>query len=71
VEMRRQGLAKFLMAQILRYLQDQFFNLVEIQVQADNTAAIELLRGLGFEQVDAGHIYRKQESGDRKQPDDS
>jgi len=58
-EMRRQGLAKFLMAQMLRYLQDQFFSLVEMHIHADNTAGINLLRGLGFEQVDAGHIYRK------------
>jgi ribosomal protein S18 acetylase RimI-like enzyme len=58
-ELRRQGLARFLLAQVLRYLQDQFFTIVEIQTQADNEAAINLLRGLGFEQVDTGHIYRK------------
>ncbi len=61
-EMRRQGLGKFLLAQILRYLQDQFFSIVEMQVRADNTAALNLLRGIGFEQVDAGHIYRKTSS---------
>ena len=58
-EMRRQGLAKFLMVQTLRYLQDQFYNAVEVQVSSDNTAGINLLRGLGFEQIDAGHVYRK------------
>ena len=58
-EMRRQGLAKFLLAQILRYLQDQFFTAVEIQAGADNTAAVNLLRSLGFNQVDTGHIFRK------------
>lgn len=58
-EIRRQGLAKFLMVGLLHYLQDQFFNVVEIQVRADNPAGINLLHGLGFEQVDAGHIYRK------------
>lgn len=58
-ETRRQGLGKFLMAQILRFLQDQFFGVVEIQVRADNTAAINLLQGFGYEQVDAGHVYRK------------
>ncbi|MGH7170071.1 MAG: GNAT family N-acetyltransferase, partial [Gemmataceae bacterium] len=63
-EMRRQGLAKFLMAQMLRYLQDQFFSIVEMQVQADNSAGINLLRGLGFEPVDAGHIYRKKRMKD-------
>jgi ribosomal protein S18 acetylase RimI-like enzyme len=59
VEMRRQGLAKFLLAQMLRYLQEQFFSIVEMQVHSDNSAGINLLRELGFEQVDAGHIYRK------------
>jgi ribosomal protein S18 acetylase RimI-like enzyme len=58
-EMRRQGLAKFLMVQTLRYLQDQFYNAVELQVPADNAAGINLIRGLGFEQVDAGHVYQK------------
>jgi ribosomal protein S18 acetylase RimI-like enzyme len=58
-EMRRQGLSKFLMIQLLRYLQEQFFSIVEMQVHTDNTAGISLLRSLGFEQVDAGHIYRK------------
>jgi ribosomal protein S18 acetylase RimI-like enzyme len=58
-ELRRQGLAKFLLAQVLRYLQEQFFGIVEMQVRSDNAAAIDLLRRLGFEQVDAGHIYRK------------
>ncbi len=59
VEMHRQGLAKFLLTQILRYLHDQFFTLIEIHSPADNAAAINLLRGLAFEQVDAGHIYRR------------
>jgi ribosomal protein S18 acetylase RimI-like enzyme len=58
-ELRRLGLGKYLLVQLLRYLQDQFFSLVEMQVADDNTVAINLLRGLGFEQVDAGHIYRK------------
>ncbi|HWG43828.1 MAG TPA: GNAT family N-acetyltransferase [Gemmataceae bacterium] len=58
-ELRRQGLAKFLIAQILRYLQDQFFSLVEIQARADSIAAVNMLRSLGFNQVDTGHLYRK------------
>jgi ribosomal protein S18 acetylase RimI-like enzyme len=58
-EMRRQGLAKFLLSQILRYLHDQFFSVLEIQVRADNAAALALLHGLGFQQVDTGHIYRR------------
>jgi ribosomal protein S18 acetylase RimI-like enzyme len=61
---RRQGLAKFLMVQTLRFLQDQFYSMVEMQIHADNVAGINLLRSLGFEQTDAGHVYRK--LGDRE-----
>lgn len=58
-EVRRQGLAKFLLVQTLRFLQDQFYSMVEMQVHADNVAAINLLRSLGFEQIDVGHVYQK------------
>ncbi len=58
-DLRRQGLAKFLLAQLLRYLHDQFFGVIEIQVLSDNTAAINMLAKLDFQQVDVGHIYRK------------
>jgi ribosomal protein S18 acetylase RimI-like enzyme len=56
---RRQGLAKFLVAQLLRHLQDQFFSMAEFQVLQDNTLALALLGGLGFQQVDTGRQYRK------------
>lgn len=54
-----QGYGKFLMALLLRYLQEQFFSLVEIQVPETNTAALGLVRGVGFEQVDVGHVFKK------------
>jgi ribosomal protein S18 acetylase RimI-like enzyme len=57
---RRQGLARFLLAQLLRHLQDQFFSLVEFQVLDDNLPCQQLLRGLGFQQVDVGRHYRKE-----------
>jgi ribosomal protein S18 acetylase RimI-like enzyme len=57
--MRRQGLAKFLLAQILRYLQDQFFGLVEIQALERNQAAVNLYLSAGLKQVDVGRRYRK------------
>jgi ribosomal protein S18 acetylase RimI-like enzyme len=62
-ELRRQGLAKFLLTQILRYLQDQFFGIVEVQTSDKNEPAIQLLRSLGFEQVDIGRSFRRSESG--------
>lgn len=56
---RRQGLAKFLVTHILRYMQEQYFSLVEIQAMQDADAANSLCKLLGFEQVDVGHLYRR------------
>jgi ribosomal protein S18 acetylase RimI-like enzyme len=58
-EHRRQGMAKFLLSQTLRYLQEQFFGLVEVQTMEHNQPAVKLYTSLGFEQVDTGHIYKK------------
>jgi ribosomal protein S18 acetylase RimI-like enzyme len=57
--LRRQGLAKYLLTQILHHLQEQFFGIVEVQMMADNEPAVALFRGLGFQQVDTGRIFRK------------
>jgi ribosomal protein S18 acetylase RimI-like enzyme len=57
--LRRQGLGKLLVAQVLRFLQDQFFAVVELQAPTADPAASELCRSLGFEQVDEGFVYRK------------
>jgi ribosomal protein S18 acetylase RimI-like enzyme len=57
--LRRQGLAKFLLVHLLRYVQEQCFALVEVQADERNEAAAGLYRGLGFEQVDTGRAYRK------------
>lgn len=59
-ELRRQGLAKFLLAQVLRHLHEQFFSLVEVQALASNTPAVNLVRGLGFGQVDTGRCFRRE-----------
>lgn len=58
-ELRRLGLAKFLLAQLLRYLQDQYFGIAEVQSPDRNQPAVALFRTLGFEQVDVGRVYRK------------
>jgi ribosomal protein S18 acetylase RimI-like enzyme len=59
---RRQGLGKLLLLSIMQYLQDQYFGLIEAQTLAGNLATLGLYRCLGFEQVDAGRVYRKDES---------
>jgi ribosomal protein S18 acetylase RimI-like enzyme len=58
-ELRRQGLARFVLVHLLRHVQEQFFSLVEVQTNERNAAALALYRGLGFEEVDRGHSYRK------------
>jgi ribosomal protein S18 acetylase RimI-like enzyme len=59
-DLRRQGVGKFFLSQVLRYAQDQFFELAEIHVQEPNDAAAKLCRSLGFDQVDTGRQYQKQ-----------
>ncbi len=58
--LRRQGLAKFLMVQVLKRLQDQCFDITELQIADDNATALQLCRGLGFERVDVGRAYQRQ-----------
>jgi ribosomal protein S18 acetylase RimI-like enzyme len=58
-EMRRQGLARFLLSQLLRFFQDQFFTLAEIQVDANDLPTEGLVRSLGFCVVDEGQQYQR------------
>jgi ribosomal protein S18 acetylase RimI-like enzyme len=57
-DLRRQGLARLLLGNVLRCYHDQYFTLVETQVRQDDLPALSLFRGLGFQQIDAGHLYR-------------
>ncbi len=57
--LRRQGLAKFLLASVLKQLQEQFYAAAELQVWADDPAGAGICRSLGFEQVDTGYRYRQ------------
>jgi ribosomal protein S18 acetylase RimI-like enzyme len=58
-EMRRQGVGKYLLAQLLRYLQEQYFGVAEVQVTEESEAAIKMFRAIGFSQVDVGYMYKK------------
>ena len=58
-DLRRQGLAKLLVAQVMRVLQDQFFGILELQVAEEQPESVGLCKSLGFESVDAGTAYRK------------
>lgn len=59
-DLRRQGVGKFLLVHILRYLQDQYYGLCEVQTLQANQPAIKLFQGVGFEQVDVGRVFRKE-----------
>jgi ribosomal protein S18 acetylase RimI-like enzyme len=56
-DLRRQGLAKFLLTKLLQHFQELCFARVEIQAAQENTAVVNLIQGLGFELVDLGHSY--------------
>ncbi len=56
---RGKGLGKLLMTHVLRQIQEQFFEIAEIQISEKNLVALSLLRGLGFESVDRGQIFAK------------
>lgn len=58
-DLRRQGLAKLLISQVLRFLQDQFFGICEVQAPADRPELVALCRAAGLEQVDVGTTYTK------------
>jgi ribosomal protein S18 acetylase RimI-like enzyme len=60
-EFRRRGAGKFLAAQVLRRIQEQYYELVEAQAHEDDPPSVGLLRGLGFTQVDVGRLYERQE----------
>ena len=62
-DLRRQGLGKLLVAQVLRFLQDQFFAVAELQVPAADPVALALCSSLGFDQVDVGRTYRRAGEG--------
>jgi ribosomal protein S18 acetylase RimI-like enzyme len=58
-DLRRQGLAKFLLTQILRRLQEEYFGIVEVQAPEPNPTALALFQTLGFQSVDVGRVYLK------------
>jgi ribosomal protein S18 acetylase RimI-like enzyme len=57
-DLRRRGLARMLLSQTFRYLQDQFFSVVEVQARQDDIATKGLFTGVGCHNIDASHLYR-------------
>jgi ribosomal protein S18 acetylase RimI-like enzyme len=61
-DFRRRGLAKFLLAGVLRHLQEQYFSLIEVQVAEGDAAGLALAAQLGFQPVDTGRCWVRAES---------
>jgi ribosomal protein S18 acetylase RimI-like enzyme len=59
--LRRKGVGKLLLAQVLRHLQEHYYEIAEAHAPEGDAAAVGLLRKLGFEQVDVGRTYHKQD----------
>lgn len=58
-DLRRQGMGKYLLSQLLRHLQEQYFAVAEVHVPGGDETAAKLFRSLGFVQVDEGVSYLK------------
>jgi ribosomal protein S18 acetylase RimI-like enzyme len=54
---RRQSVGRYFLSLIMKYIQEQFFTLVELQLEDTNQHGLEFLRSLDFKHVDTGHVY--------------
>jgi ribosomal protein S18 acetylase RimI-like enzyme len=61
-ELRRQGLAKFLLFHLLKHYHEQYYSLVDLSIGESHDATLRLARGLGFQQVDTGRRFVKVEA---------
>ena len=57
---RRAGLGRYFLANLLRYLQEQYFGICECQAAASNISARRLLETMAFTPVDEGVVYVKE-----------
>jgi ribosomal protein S18 acetylase RimI-like enzyme len=61
-KLRRQGLATHLLGETLRQLRSQGIARVEVQAMQQNVAARGLYQKLGFQEVEQGLVFRKEDS---------
>lgn len=54
---RRSGLGRYFLSLIMKYIQEQFFTLVELQLEETNSYGLDFLRSLDFEHVDTGQVF--------------
>ena len=56
---RKAGVGRYFLSLIMKYIQDQFFTLVELQLEETNQYGLDFLHSLDFEHVDTGQIFVK------------
>ena len=54
---RRHAVGRYFLSLIMKYIQEQFFTLVELQLEETNHNGLQFLRSLDFEHVDTGQVY--------------
>jgi ribosomal protein S18 acetylase RimI-like enzyme len=54
---RRQSVGRYFLSLIMKYIQDQFFTLVELQLEESNQYGLDFLRSLEFQHVDTGQVF--------------
>jgi ribosomal protein S18 acetylase RimI-like enzyme len=54
---RRGAVGRYFLSLIMKYIQEQFFTLVELQLEDTNHMGLAFLHSLDFEHVDTGHVY--------------
>ena len=57
---RRRGLGRYLLSQVLRHLRDQTFSLFETRIELDNATGIAFFENLGFARVETGTTYQRE-----------
>jgi ribosomal protein S18 acetylase RimI-like enzyme len=60
-DLQRQAIGKYLLTQVLRRTMEELLEVVELHIPSDNQPASKVCQALGFEQVDIGRMYQKQE----------
>ena len=56
---RKAGVGRYFLSLIMKYIQDQFFTLVELQLDETNQPGLNFLRSLDFEIVDTGDVFTR------------
>ncbi len=56
---RGTGVGRYFLSLIMKYIQEQFFTLVELQLEESNLPGLKFLRSLDFAEVDIGQVFTR------------